>query len=58
MLPKDDWVLLSYVNTKLRDGCESVEDVAAELDADASEIVERLSAIGYRYDGESHRFCG
>ena len=35
MLPKDPVILLSFVNTKLRDEYESLDELCAALDADA-----------------------
>ena len=56
MLPFDDSILLSYINTKLRDGGGSLADVCEELDASCEEVEERLSCIGYRYDASARRF--
>ena len=56
MLPKDPNMLLSFVNMKLRDEYPSLEELASSLSADAEEIVEKLSALGYRYDAEGNRF--
>ncbi len=43
MLPKDPVILLSYVNTRLRDGCTSLEDFCLEEDADPVTLTERLA---------------
>lgn len=56
MLPKDPFILLSFVNTKLRDQYASLEALCAELDADSVELTETLAAIGYQYDQEHNRF--
>ena len=56
MLPKDPAMLLSVVNTKLRDEYESLAELCAALDADAKEIEKTLSALGYHYDSEQNRF--
>ena len=56
MLPKDPVILLSFVNTKLRDEFESLEELCAALDADAQEISETLEALDYHYDPVSNRF--
>ena len=44
MLPKDPVILLSFVNTKLRDEFESLEELCAALDADAQTICDTLAA--------------
>ena len=56
MLPKDPALLLSVVNTKLRDEYESLEDLCAALDADSAEISAKLEALGYHYDAQQNQF--
>lgn len=56
MLPQDPAILLSYVNTKLRDQYASLDALCDDLDADRVEIVRRLGAVGYAYDQEKNRF--
>ena len=56
MLPKDPVILVSFVNTKLRDFYSSLEEFCEEMDADQQEITEKLSAAGYRYDEEQNQF--
>lgn len=56
MLPQDPAILLSYINTKLRDDYASLDELCDDLDADQEEIVNKLSAIGYRYDAGHNRF--
>ena len=55
-LPKDPFMLLSVVNTKLRDEYDSVEAVAEAYDADAAEIIDRLAAAGYSYKADINQF--
>ena len=56
MLPKDPIMLLSFVNTKLRDFYDSLDVMCRELDADRQEIEERLESAGYHYDAERNQF--
>ena len=56
MLPKDPVILLSVVNTKLRDEYDSLEDLCAALDADPADIAAPLAALDYHYDPEKNRF--
>lgn len=56
MLPKDPVILLSYVNTRLRDGCTSLEEFCLEEDADPVMLTERLAEIGCHYDEQNHQF--
>lgn len=55
-LPADDFILLSLVNTKLRDYYSSLAEFCAEEGASEAEITERLSASGYIYDETKNAF--
>ncbi|MCD8217425.1 MAG: DUF4250 domain-containing protein [Clostridiales bacterium] len=55
-LPKDPVMLLSVVNTQLRDIYPSLAELAADHMTDADEIIKSLRAIGYRYDEEKNQF--
>ena len=56
MIPKDPVMLLSFINLKLRDYFDSLERLCEELDVEQSEIVDKLSGIGYRYDQGKNQF--
>lgn len=56
MLPKDPVILLSFVNTRLRDRYESLSALCEDLEADEDELRARLAEAGYRYDPELNRF--
>ncbi|WP_295584862.1 DUF4250 domain-containing protein [uncultured Oscillibacter sp.] len=56
MLPKDPYILLSFVNTKLRDEYESLESLCAALDAEESSIRAALEGLDYRYDPVHNQF--
>ena len=56
MLPNDPYMLLSAVNMKLRDGELTLEELAAQEDISAEEIIQKLKGIGYLYDEKSRRF--
>ena len=45
MLPKDPVILLSYLNTKLRDEYSSLAELCAALDADEAAVQETLAAL-------------
>lgn len=55
-LPKDPMILLSYVNTQLRDNYGSLEEFCASAGADRAEIEEKLRAVNYEYDAERNAF--
>ena len=56
MLPRDPMILLSYVNTKLRDDYPSLEALCEGLDEERDAIESALAAVGYAYDPERNRF--
>jgi hypothetical protein len=56
MLPKDPVILLSFVNTKLRDEYASLKELCASLDVSESQICEALSALNYAYDSARNQF--
>lgn len=55
-LPKDPMLLVSVLNTKLRDYYNNLEELCADLDVNKQELLERLSAIDYEYDAQSNQF--
>jgi hypothetical protein len=55
-LPKDPVMLLSVVNTQLRDRYSGLSELAAAYMTDADELTEKLAAIGYAYDKETNQF--
>ena len=57
MLPQDPMILLSYINTKLRDEYPSLGICCEELEIDREELERRLAAIGIAYDPERNRFA-
>ena len=56
MIPKDPVILLSFVNTKLRDEYDSLDDLCAALDADTADITGPLAALDYHYDSAHNQF--
>ena len=56
MIPKDPVMLLSYINTQLRDFYDSYEDLCKSLDFDQNEVKQKLSMIGYEYDESLNQF--
>lgn len=55
-LPKDPMMLLSYVNTQLRDNYEDLQELCVALNADINSIVGSLRSIDYVYDAELNKF--
>ena len=56
MLPQVPVILLSCVNTKLRDCYSSLEDLCDDLQEDQEELVKKLAGIDYRYDPVRNQF--
>lgn len=55
-LPKDPVMLLSVVNTQLRDQFSSLEELASAYSVEASAIEQRIAAIDYHYDQKTNQF--
>lgn len=55
-LPKDPVMLLSVVNTKLRDFYPSLEELAKAHMISEEEIVNKLKVINYEYNKERNQF--
>lgn len=55
-LPQDPMLLLSVVNTYLRDEYPSLDELCGALDVGRAELEERLASCGYRYHEETNRF--
>lgn len=56
MLLNDPLMLLSVVNTKLRDNYSSLEELCDDLGEDCEAITEKLASIDYFYDRKLNRF--
>ena len=56
MLPKGPVILLSYVNTKLRDEYPTLEDLCTSLDISPDDLQSRLAAVGFTYDPATNQF--
>lgn len=55
-LPKDPFILLSYINTKLRDDYDSLDALCDDLHIDRSELEQTLSAAGFDYMPQINQF--
>ena len=55
-LPKDPVMLLSVVNTKLRDYYPSLEELAKAEGITKEEIETKLKSINYSYDESRNQF--
>ena len=49
-------ILLSFINTKLRDFYPSLDALCEDANISKDEIVKKLSAIDYTYNAELNKF--
>lgn len=49
-------MLFSYVNMKLRDFYDSLDEMCQSEDIDKETLCSRLAAIGYEYSPEHNKF--
>lgn len=56
MIPKDPVMLMSYLNTQLRDFYPSLEELCAALDQDRKALEEWLAAAGFHYSPARNQF--
>ena len=55
-IPKDPFILLSFINLKLRDEYNSLEDLCLDLQLNKDELCQKLQAAGFEYQ-ESQKQC-
>ena len=55
-LPQDTFILLSTINTWLRDEYDSIDSLCEDKGVERIEIEKKLSQIGYVYDANLNRF--
>lgn len=55
-LPQDPYILVSFVNMKLRDAYPSLAALCDDLGADEAALRETLRAAGFMYDADKNAF--
>lgn len=55
-LPKDPMLLISVVNTKLRDQYTSLDALCEDMQADREKMETKLQNIDYTYDENTNQF--
>ena len=55
-LPSDPFILLSYVNTKLRDEYDSLDKFCQSEDVDKDTLVSKLHDAGFDYMPQINQF--
>ena len=55
-LPNDPMILLSFVNTKIRNQYHTLDALCEDLQIEKSELIDVLKGIDYEYDESRHQF--
>ena len=55
MIPRDPMILLSYVNTQLRDYYESLEALCSCRGIRKDDLIQKMDQIDYHYDAEQNQ---
>ena len=55
-IPKDPVMLLSYINTQLRDNYRDMDELCRSLCLDRKDVDEKLASIDYEYDPEKNQY--
>lgn len=56
-IPKDPVILVSYINTQLRDFYPSLSELCKSLSLDEADICEKLDSIDYHYNADINQFA-
>lgn len=55
-IPNDPVILLSYINTQLRDNYPSLDELCSSLMISKEDVIHKLGAIDYSYSEELNKF--
>ena len=55
-IPNDPIMLLSYINTKLRDDYPDLDLLCEDLNLNKDALTNKLASINYTYDASLNRF--
>ena len=53
-IPSDPVILLSFLNTKLRDFYPDLDALCDDLQQDKTALTQKIAAIGYTYDSDQN----
>ncbi len=56
MAPKDPFMLLSWVNTQLRDYYPSLDELCQAQNLERNPLEASLASVDFHYDPETNRF--
>ena len=55
-MPKDPVMLLSFINTQLRDNYNTLEELCKSYMVSEKEITDKLKTINYEYNTDKNQF--
>ena len=55
-IPSDPQILVSYINTKLRDKYNSLDELCEQLDINKELLIKKLDQIDYKYEPNYNKF--
>ncbi len=55
-LPNDPMILLSYINTQLRDNFSTLDELCQSLGVEKADIEAKLNTIDYSYNPALNKF--
>ncbi len=55
-MPKDPFMILSFVNTQLLDNYNTLEELCKSYMVSEEEITNKLKTINYEYNSEKNQF--
>ncbi len=56
MIPTNPVILLSYINTLLRDKYDSLDSLCDDIDITKEELNNKLNSINYYYDLKTNQY--
>ncbi|HIT83009.1 MAG TPA: DUF4250 domain-containing protein [Candidatus Avibacteroides faecavium] len=55
-LPKDPFMLMSFLNMKLRDNYASLDALCEDLNLSKADIIARMKEAGFDYNAKANKF--
>ena len=55
-IPADPMILLSFINTNLRDEYPTLDELCESLELDRQQLTKQLAAVGFEYHAAQNRF--
>lgn len=56
MIPNDPIILMSFINTRLRDMYASLDELCSDMEIDKEELCKKLSDADFHYSEKSNQF--